>query len=244
MTTEQLPPQVVDDDHRLSKAADQLMELRWHWTLDESNPGRVGVREYARQVGRDHSRISRDANAWAAWLAGGAGSSTTPGAAQTPTDFRELANLNEERQQAAQAVARTTGQAVSTVARTKRDEVDAVLNTARERAVERGTNVEHEIERAAEWREKARRSAEREQDEKRKRSTLRFVEIEGHVGAAMQRLRKILDTSQDVDFTDEERELIADSLAKLRALLGLIDLRITGETTDVDWDAELERLAN
>jgi hypothetical protein len=237
-----LPAAVVQADRKLQRSADELMELRWHWTLDKTNPDRVGVRDYGRQVGTDHSRISRDANAWAEYLAAsGAGSSTIPGAAQTPSDFRELANLNAERQEATKAVARTTGDAVSTVARHKRTEVDAVVNTARERAVDRGTTVEHEIQRAAEWRAKTRKAAEREQDERRKASTLRFVEIEGHIGAAMQRLRKILDAAEDVAFTNEERELLTDSLGKMRALLNLIDLRIAGET-DIDWDTELQKL--
>ena len=237
-----LPTEVVERDRRLQRSADELMELRWHWTLDESNPDRVGFSEYGRQVGRGEAAIRRDANAWAAWRESqtSSGSGRTPGTPQTPTDYRELSRLGSERQEAAKAVAQATGEAVSSVARAKREEVDAVLSTARERAVDRGTTVEHEIQRAAEWRTKTRKAAEREKDERRKRSTMRFVEIEGHIGAAMQRLRKVLDTSQDVDFNDEERELITESLAKLRSLLNLIDVRITGNT-DIDWDAEFER---
>jgi hypothetical protein len=57
----------------------------------------------------------------------------------------------------------------------------------------------------------------------------------------MRRLREALDSAADVGFTDEERELIADSLAKLRAVLNLIDARVSGTST-VDWDAELAKL--
>ncbi|MPZ14298.1 MAG: hypothetical protein GEU73_07715 [Chloroflexi bacterium] len=70
---------------------------------------------------------------------------------------------------------------------------------------------------------------------------MRYIEIEGHVGAAMQRLRRVLEIGEGVDFDADETDLIAEALGKLRALLSLIDLRITG-TTDIDWDAELERM--
>jgi hypothetical protein len=240
-----LPTEVIQQDRTLSKAANELMKLRWHWTLDETNPDRVGIREYARQVGRDMANISRDANAWADWLRarGDAQLGNTPGQPQTPEEFRQLRKLSGERQEAAKAVSATTGKALTTVTNTNRgrEEIDAVVNTARERALDRGTTVDHEIQRAAEWREKTRRAARHERDEQKRKSTMRFVEIEGHVGAAMQRLRKILDSAEDVDFTDDERELIVESLGKLRALLNLIDLRIAGET-NVDWDAEFESL--
>jgi nucleotide-binding universal stress UspA family protein len=244
--TENLPAEVIQTDRRLQRSADQLMELRWHWTIDESNAGRVSVAEYARQVGVARPRISQDAHSWSDWLAAqrkrtADGTAPSPGEPQTPDDYRQLKRLGEERGEAAKAIARTTGVPVGTVANHKRDEVDAVLSTARERAVDRGTTVEHEIERAAEWRAKARKAADREQDERRKAHTLRFIGIEGDIGVIMQRLRKVLDSAQDVPFTDEERELITESLAKMRALLGLIDLRITGETR-VDWDAELKKL--
>lgn len=238
-----LPTEVIDRDRKLQRSADELMELRWHWTLDETNPNRVGLREYGRQVGTHNSRISRDANAWADYLAAqsAAGASSTVGAAQTPSDFRELRNLNAERQEAAQAIAAARGTSTGNVARHGRDEVDAVLNTARERAVDRGTTIDHEIKRAAEWREKARKAARQEKDERREAQTMRYVQFEGLIGKAMQSLRTILDESKDVNLDDELRELLTHSLADLRALLNLIDLRITGET-EIDWDSELQKL--
>ncbi len=239
-----LPAGVVETDRKLQKATDELAKLRWHWTLDESNPGRVAFREYGRQVGVSEWSIRVLANGYAAFLKAGASDvARTSGQPQTPTDHIELAKLGEEKQEAVKAVAKATGSSVSNVAAHKRDEVQDVINTARERALDKGTTVEHEIERAAEWREKARATAKREADDRKAKSTLRFVEIEGHVGAAMQRLRKILQAADDVQFSDEEKELIAEALGKLRALLGLIDMRIAGET-QVDWDAEFEKLVH
>lgn len=245
MTEKTLPAEVVETDRKLQRSADELMELRWHWTLDETNDDRVSQHAYARQVGVSQPAVNRDANAWANWLRAQRDNRSviTPGSPQTPSEYRELQRLSAERQEAVKAVARTTGHTVGTVARHKTDEVEAVVSTARERAVERGTTVEHEIERAAEWREKSRKAAQREQDEHRQRSTLRFIEIEGDIGVAMQRLRKILKAADDVAFTDEERELISESLSKMRALMNLIDLRIAGET-HVDWDGELQKLVN
>lgn len=234
-----LPEKVIEEDRRLTKAADSLMELRWHWTLDESNPDRVGFTAYGRAVGRDEAIIRRDARAWADYQET-AGPGRKPGEAQTPEDFRELRKLSGDRQRATQAIAAATGKKVSTVAR-GRDEVDTVLNRARHRAEERGTRVEDEIDRAAEWQAKARKAAEQIQREKRESHGMRYIEIEGHVGAAMQRLRRVLEIGEGVDFDSDETELIAEALGKLRALLSLIDLRITG-TTDIDWDAELERM--
>jgi len=245
LTVSELPTKVIETDRKLQQSADQLMQLRWHWTLDKSNPDRVSIADYARGVGVARPRVSIDANAWADYLDSRTPRRTgtvdsPPGAPQTPDDFRRLKSLTEEQRVAAQAIASATGTSPGNVAHNKREEVAAVVNTARERAVDRGTTVEHEIERAAQWREKTRKAAQREQDEKRKRSTMRFIEIEGHIGAAMQRLRKVLDLAED-GFTDEERELVAASLNKMRALLNLIDLRITGDT-EIDWDVEFEKL--
>lgn len=143
-----LPANVVETDKRLQRSANELMEVRWHWTLDETNPDRVSQLEYARQVGVDHKRIYVDANAWADWLA-------------------------------AQGGARTA----------------------------------------------------------------RFIEIEGDLSAITQRLRKVLVVAENVGPTDEERELLVDSVGRVRALLNLVGLRIAGET-DVDWDAELDKLTS
>jgi hypothetical protein len=238
---ELLPEEVVHKDRQLSQAAGDLMELRWHWTLDESNASRISITGYARQVGVSHPAISRDANAWAAYLIRNL--EVTPGGLQTPGDFREAAGMREERRMATEAVAAATGRTFHAVAQRSPDEVNHVLETARERAEERGTLVEHEIERAAQWRAKARKAAESEKDERRRAAGLRYIELEGLAGKAMQALRKMLDVAKDVELGDEETELLTKTLADLRALLGLLDLKITG-ATDVDWDAELERMVS
>lgn len=62
-----LPKNVIKKDHDLMQDYEgigmEIMELRWHWTLNEANPKRVSLREYAREVGRAYSTIAGDAKA-------------------------------------------------------------------------------------------------------------------------------------------------------------------------------------
>jgi len=50
-------------------ASEQLAKHRWHWTLDETNPERVSLRAYARDVGRAESIVRKYANSYADWTA-------------------------------------------------------------------------------------------------------------------------------------------------------------------------------
>jgi gas vesicle protein len=247
-----LPASVIKKDHDLEQDYDtigsQLMELRWHWTLNESNPKRVTISEYARSVGRTQKTISIDAKTWVQMIADDEGSSLTDSAGSVtpkkkPNEYREMAYLSADRQHAAEAIAKVTGNALSTVTRTKREEITAVVGRAQERAEKKGTRVDDEIDRAVEWDAKARRTAEKQRAEKKARHTSRFIEIEGDLGVAMQRLRKVLTVAEDVGFTPDEIELMTVSLGKLRALMNLIDLRIAGET-DIDWDKEFQKIDN
>lgn len=234
---------VIAEDQRLDTAAtrssEELAQHRWHWTLDESNPNRVTFVEYAAAVGRSHVTISKQANGYAAWFA-------EQGREEVPlhglAEHVERANIGAEKQQAIDAVAKATGKTFQAIRKGGADVVRDVLSTARER-VERGNDatMEDAIQRVAEDRARHERTQERVQSESKARHTFRYVELEGHIAYAMRRLREALDVAQDVPFEDEERELIADSLAKLRAVLNLIDVRVTG-TTMVDWDSELAKL--
>jgi hypothetical protein len=90
-----LPAQVIREDRQLEKArestAETLMRHRWHWTLDESNPDRVSMREYARAVGRSFSTINADATGYA----------LTQGDRDIPiSQARERANMGAETQPA------------------------------------------------------------------------------------------------------------------------------------------------
>jgi hypothetical protein len=66
-----LPIEVISQDTELESAIERdtstLAELRWHWTMDETNPDRVSFLEYGRQVGRDHKTIAVMAQAYASY---------------------------------------------------------------------------------------------------------------------------------------------------------------------------------
>jgi hypothetical protein len=243
-----LPAHVIAMDSKLEAAFDDasnsLMEHRWHWTLDESNPKRVSISEYARQVGKSRQTISADANGWADYTAStrkARPAGKVPGQAKTPEEFRQLANLGAEKQAAAEAIARTTGRSINSAAR-DHEALNAVVSKARDKAARRGTTVEHEIDQAAAERERASKAAAKLKDERKKRMTAAYISIEGDIGAMLQRGKKILKTADAIEFGADETELLADALGKLRALLNLLDMRFTGEA-NVDWDAELEKIS-
>jgi len=233
---------VIAEDSRLESAAtrtsEELAKHRWHWTLDESNAARVSLREYARLVRRDERTIRAQANAYALLAAE---QETAAAGRRNFSEHLERARVGADKEAAIDAIAKAGGTSFKT-ARMKPDVVRDVIDTARER-VDRGaeSSMEDALRRAAEDRARTERTNERLKQERSERHTLRYTEIEGHVAAAMQRLRKALDTAEGVEFSDEERELIADSLGKLRAVLNLIDVRIVGET-NINWDAELAKL--
>ena len=51
-------------DKEVSLAGEQLMEHRWHWTMDESNPERVTIEQYAADCGVAESVVRIDVTAW------------------------------------------------------------------------------------------------------------------------------------------------------------------------------------
>ena len=140
-----------------------------------------------------------------------------------------------KRRAATQAVAAATGLAYSTVTTARRAEVRQVLATAQDRAERKGTTVSEELPAVAEWREKGRKMEQVEREAKAA-SPFRLVSFEGHIGSAIRQLRQALALARDIDFTDEEIELMQGTLATLRTLIQLIDVRISGES-GVDWDA-------
>jgi len=217
-----------------TKSTEALAKHRWHWTLDESNLDRVSINQYAKDVNRAWPAIAKMARGYDEW--------SSNSRVRTLGECIELANMGAERAAATEAVAEATGKSVSTMrAGQNRVEVTAVLDTARERAERKGTTVETAIIEVAEWREKSRRAAKRYDTERKARHSLRFVEIEGHLAGAKRKLTDALRDSDNVDFTDDEMELLRFTISNVKALLELIDLRLAG-TPDINWDAELATL--
>jgi hypothetical protein len=145
--------------------------------------------------------------------------------------------MSAEKAEATEAVAKATGTAFTTAASHKRPEVRQVLDQARDRAERRGTKLSEEIERVAEWRESARRAEANEKAEIARTKSVMLVRLEGHLGSAIRDLREALAVARDIDFAAEQVELIAGTLASLRTIVGLIDVRLTGNA-GVDWDRD------
>lgn len=228
----------VKIDNQLEAVADAsteaLSEHRWHWTLDETNPDRVSIRQYATDVTRAPSTIRKMAKGYATW--------------RVERDHASLADhmarvgMSADKQAALTAVSKVKGKTASTVGRFEQDEVRAVLNDARERAEQHGTTIEEEVDTVAEWRAKGRVSREKRDKARKARHSMRFIEVDGAISAASRALRATLVEATDVPFDDEERELMGDSISKLEAVLALLKLELTG-SADIDWDAELANLS-
>ena len=215
-------------------AREGLARHRWHWTLDEANSERMSIRAYGRLVERSDVAIRRMVNGYALWCAKGALSG------RSLADCIEAADLGAEREAATQAVADARGVAFTTAATHQRDEVTSTLGVARERAERRGTDVEQELVNVAQHREKARQADQEERQERRRMRTAEFMRVEAALGKAARALRVALEIG-DTHFSDEERDLLTVTLSNVRALLGLVEMRIAG-TADIDWDAEMTRL--
>lgn len=244
MAGKTLPENVIEKDRRLTKSADELAKLRWHWTLDKSNPGKLNFTDYANQVGATRQAVSVMAIGYESFLESARNHVVAgPGVPQTLGDHIQLAKLGEENQMAVKAIAAASGTTITNVAAHKGDQVASVIGVARERAVANNTTVEHEIAEEAEWRAKAQRVNKAESDKRKQNRTAAFIRMENLIGSAMRKLRVALDEAEGIEFEGDELEVLTDTLGRLRGLIKLLDLRIVG-TVDIDWDRELEKITS
>lgn len=225
----------VKRDHELEAAHERsgevLAEHRWHWTLDESNPERVSLKQYARTVHRSYSVVHADATGFAVWR-----EQADRIDAISLSDCKARARIGAEKAEAAEAVAAARGVSLTTATTgSAQQETQAVLDMARDRVERKGTSLSEEIPAVAEWRETARRAHASDKAASQRAKGLQLVQLEGHLGKAIRDLREALALAREIDFDDEQVELISDTLASLRNIVGLIDVRLTG-STGVDWD--------
>jgi hypothetical protein len=240
-----LPPEVITTDHQLEQAADQasgsLVKHRWHWTLDDSNPGRVSITEYARQVARHHSVISSQVNGYALWL----DENTSRAEASETRPLHEhvrRASMSSETQAATEAVAKARGTTFRTAEDKRPTEVRRVREMARDRAEKHGTTVEEEAPRLAEQIVTQEKADARLADERKARLGLRFVKAENILARMYREGQNALTEMRDIPWDDEQRQLLIGALANIKALLNLIDMALSG-AADVDWDAEMAKLS-
>ena len=230
-----LDRRIVEEDARLEQstemAATDLARHRWHWTLDESNPDRVTITEYARQVARAQRTIYRHAHGYAIY---------TPGCINI-TEAMERATLSADRQTAVTAVATARGQSFKQVNRFRKEEVNRVLSVGRQLAEENETTLEHEADRVAEG------AVRREKASKRTKAAVTgsgfaFIELEGTLAKAQRHLLEAMDVIGDNSLEEFQVDLVQESIEGVRQALRLVEMRISGQS-GVDWDAEMKELA-
>jgi len=227
---------VIETDHRLEEAAGrtagELARHRWHWTLDESNPDRVSVREYARQVGKSHPAIRVMVNGYAAWV---------EDASSTLDDHVGRARMSEETRAAADAVAKARGVAPRTAQDSRsplHNEVRRVRDIARDLAEKHGTSIEEEAPTVAEAIVQNEQAEEQEKAQRNARTDLRIIELEQHLRRAEKSLQAAKQLAGVIGWDDESRTLVQTTWANVKALTQMIDAFIVG----ADWDKELEKL--
>lgn len=232
-----LPAVVIEQDRKYeqatTRASEELAKLRWHWTLDESNPERVPLAAYARAVGRDKRAIGKYAHGYALWRGD---ASVTP-----LSEAIERAGLGADKEAATEAVAETRGLAFQTVRQTRPAEVKRVLEHARERAEKLGSSVSAEAPKAAEWIVKSEQAAAAAKGERKDKLGLRFVQLEERLQRARRELVESVNIAASTEWGDEEQELLEQTLVNVKSLLELLNLAIVG-ASDVDWDDELAAL--
>jgi hypothetical protein len=260
-----LPAEVAERDKQLdaeiARTTEELMELRWHWTLDTTNPDRVTAAAYGRAVGRARQVISGDANAWARWLTDQS-KRTHMGAAQvgephTPDDYRQLVKLSDEREQVVRAVARANNKKFSNVAVNMRKEVNEALTEAQDRAERNGTTVATEITEAAKFLAKFPSEVQKDAalseagkkywaEKKAAEAKCRpeYLALQKRIDAAVSALENDLCDAGTIAFTKEETDALHGSLDRLSVLVGQVQTRIgkaSGSgTVDLDNVVELK----
>lgn len=230
-----LPQDVIEQDHKLEKATDSasvaLMQHRWHWTLDESNPGRVSISDYAREVGRKRTVIHQYAFGFGFYR---------PGSITTDEAIRR-ANMSAETEAAVEAVAQERGVKFAYASKEFASEARTIREHARQVAEDKGTSTLDEIPRVAEFTYKARRAEKEHRESRRRNDTLRYIEMEAALTKARRHLLDAAKAGEGVEFDAEERELLLDSLDNIKRLLVLLDRAIAG-SFDKGWKAELQLL--
>ena len=194
-----LSTQVIRRDQTLERAhatsQEELAKHRWRWTLDESNPKRVSIRQYARDVGRQFNAIHTMVHGYAAWI------NADQASLITLTECIARASVSVEREAAVDAVARARGTSFNG-ARQRHEEVKRVREMAEARAERHGTAVADELPVVAEQvvkADQANKAVKQRADERRRTThTFAYIQIEGHLAAAKRKLTDALNEAADV----------------------------------------------
>jgi hypothetical protein len=238
-----LSKKVIAEDHRLEKesqrATEALAQLRWHWTLDESNPDRVSIREYAQQVGRNHATIIRMVNGYVEWASGDS---------RVTTDLHDviaLQRFGKDRRSVVEQYSKKTGVAPGNTVGNSTIRHDKAIQQAeaiaKQRAVEKGTSIAQEAAKAVEWVLKEKEHAQRQEDRRQVDKNTTRSQAASNADNALRHLQTMARKVKGVKFNKADREYLLDYLEKIHATADLIALEINGES-GTDWDAALAGL--
>lgn len=227
--------EVATTDRALRESVDSTAEAlarhRWENTLGATP--KQSFSEYARRCGVSEGTVRQWANAHAI-----RSSATNP----TDIDVALLrARSTAERAEVVEAIAEARSQTVGTVGNTRREEVRRVAAVAKERAEAHGTTVREEATKIALITVRQEKTAKSTATARKGRVDMRYLELERHIATARRALTLALRV--DVELDTELRELLADSISKVRSLLSLIDARFVG-LDDQDWEREIAALFN
>lgn len=236
MTEAHLPQHAIDEDHAYEKATESathsLALHRWHWTLDESNPDRVALRAYARDVDAPYRRVYDYATGYQSWIDGDAQLRITIGEAI------QRAGMSAEKEMVTDAVANALGMTFTSAKVSRSREVQHVRDLARQRAEEKGTTVEQEAPAIAKMMARVNERDIEVRDERLSRHGLRYIELEGYLVNMLRYGKKAAQLASEMHVDPEEQTLLQHTIDQVRRMLHVIDERIAGIDT-VDWDAEL-----
>jgi len=236
-----LPNAVVESDHKLeqsaSKASESLAKHRWHWTLDESNPGRVSFRAYGRAVGRAYSLIRNHANGYVAWVAADQSGLIS--------ESIQRAGMSAEKAEVVEAVAEANETSFGHARKQYAPDVSRVREAV-EKAAERKPDMTAEekadyAKRTAQTIARSKVTEEKRRTERAKQRSAMYMRIDAKLAHARGDLRDVLDYGKDLGLSADEVDDVKGALDKIKSFANLIDLALTG-SMNVDWDAELAKI--
>jgi hypothetical protein len=209
---------------RAESATAALMEHRWRAV----NEGGATIADYARALGMSYSVLRRYVQGWELLTSTG----------QSPLDAYALAGMGETKRAAVEAVADAKGIGAQTVERHYAPDVARARATI-ESAPDQEAGVAKAREHAARVEQVRKREHEQEAARRHQHSRT-YLNLEHELGKARRALQNALGWARDSKLDDAEVELIADSLASVRALLDFVNAAIVDEA--IDWDTELAKL--
>jgi hypothetical protein len=148
--------------------------------------------------------------------------------------------MNEDKQAVTDVVAKEHGITPAEARMHLNSEIADLLPEAQEWALRNKSSVGEEAEAVISRRDKG-RQVRRDQKERRDANRdLRYLELDAYIGQATKKLRLAAKIAPDVQWDDEHRELLAHELGKVRDMLGLLEMTVTGASQN-DLDAEWEK---